>query len=370
MERKRREIVSVESNSMDVAPYEHMPSTKFQSSSVDRPYQSENQKHGGERSGKRLASAIVTPVRQLASMEYNVTVRSNLNRSLTFSPQGSAIMIENGQIIGALNDLVEPFDGAMMECDDHADDLLGQDLMDLEAMGQSSGVAESSRAKGSDKDTKRAKSGSKGSAPLGIQMKKIEFLRRGSPRLRSTKARDERPRSNRYGGSRFGARPYGRYGKEEVTWREKAKEKVSMGSGSMAVVPVEHNLSHKPLLITEEKTFRAGIHRSRGEQDDKGQLRWREKRREIVSVESSSMDVAPYEHMPSTKFQSSSVDRPYQSENQKHGGEQSGKRLVSAIVTPVRQLASMEDNVTVQSNLNRSLTFSPQGSAIMTENDQ
>ncbi|KAF2568693.1 hypothetical protein F2Q68_00025088 [Brassica cretica] len=97
-------------------------------------------------------------------------------------------MTENDQIIGALNDLVEPFDGAMMECDDHANDLLGQDLMDLEAMGQSSGVAESSCAKGSDKDTKRAKSGSKGSAPLGIQTKRTEFLRRGSPRLRSTKA--------------------------------------------------------------------------------------------------------------------------------------------------------------------------------------
>ena len=54
-------------------------------------------------------------------------------------------------------------------------------------MGQSSGVAESSCAKGSDKDAKRAKSGTKGSAPLGIQTKKTEFLRWGSPRLRSTK---------------------------------------------------------------------------------------------------------------------------------------------------------------------------------------
>ena len=34
---------------------------------------------------------------------------------------------------------------------------------------------------------------------------------------RVIRARDERPRSNRYGGSRFGARPYGRYGKEEAT---------------------------------------------------------------------------------------------------------------------------------------------------------
>ncbi|RID58593.1 hypothetical protein BRARA_F01883 [Brassica rapa] len=184
------------------------------------------------------------------------------------------------------------------------------------------------------------------------------------------RARDERPRSNHYGGSRFGARPYGRYGKEEATWREKAKEKVGVGSGSMAVVPFEHNLGHKPLLITEEITFRAGIHRSGGEQDDESQLRWREKRKEIGNVESSSMDVAPYEHMPSTKFQSSSFDRPYQSKDQKQGGERSGKRLASAIVTTVRQQASMEDNVTVRSSLNRSLMFSPQGSAIMTQNDQ
>lgn len=34
---------------------------------------------------------------------------------------------------------------------------------------------------------------------------------------RVIRARDERPCNNRYGGSRFGARPYGRYGKEEAT---------------------------------------------------------------------------------------------------------------------------------------------------------
>lgn len=83
-----------------------------------------------------------------------------------------------------------------------------------------------------------------------------------------------------------------------------------MGSGSMVVFPFEHNLSHKPLMIIEEKALRAGIHRSGGEQDDESQLRWREKRKETVNVESSSMDVAPYEHMPSTKLQTSSVDRP------------------------------------------------------------
>ncbi|KAF2535491.1 hypothetical protein F2Q68_00019880 [Brassica cretica] len=185
---KIKENGRVESSSMDVVPYEHTPYNKPHSISGDMPYRSKDQKSGGEHSGKRLASAIVTPSRQPPSMEDNVTFRCNLNRSLTFSPQGSANVIENDQMIGALNDmdLVEPFEGAMMECDDHADDLLGQDLMELEEKGQSSQVAESSRAKASTKETKRSKSGSKGSAPLGIQTKKTEFLRRGSPRMRST----------------------------------------------------------------------------------------------------------------------------------------------------------------------------------------
>uniref|UniRef100_A0A0D3E5N7 pectinesterase n=1 Tax=Brassica oleracea var. oleracea TaxID=109376 RepID=A0A0D3E5N7_BRAOL len=158
---KIKENGMVESSSMDVVPYEHTPYNKPHSISDDRPYRSKDQKSGGEHSGKRLASAIVTPSRQPHSMEDNVTVRCNLNHSLTFSPQGSANVIENDQMIGALNDmdLVEPFEGAMMECDDHADDLLGQDLMELEEKGQSSQVAESSRAKANTKETKRSKSG-------------------------------------------------------------------------------------------------------------------------------------------------------------------------------------------------------------------
>ncbi|KAF3496789.1 hypothetical protein DY000_02053307 [Brassica cretica] len=101
---------------------------------------------------------------------------------------GSANVTDNDQMIGALNDMdmVEPYEGAMMECDDHADDLLGEDLMDLEDKVQSSVMAESSRTKASTKESKRSKSGTKLSAPLGIQTKKMEFLRRGSPRIRST----------------------------------------------------------------------------------------------------------------------------------------------------------------------------------------
>ncbi|KAF3500316.1 hypothetical protein F2Q69_00041303 [Brassica cretica] len=81
---------------------------------------------------------------------------------------------------------------------------------------------------------------------------------------RVIRARDERPRSNRYGGSRFGAKPYDRFGMEEATWRVKAKEKVSEGSGSMAVVPFEKKLHHKPLLITEHKDSTNVFHRSGG----------------------------------------------------------------------------------------------------------
>ena len=99
----------------------------------------------------------------------------NLTRSLTFSPQGSANVTDNDQMIGALNDMdmVEPYEGAMMECDDHADDLLGEDLMDLEDKVQSSVMAESSRTKASTKESKRSKRGTKLSAPLGVQTKKL-----------------------------------------------------------------------------------------------------------------------------------------------------------------------------------------------------
>ncbi|KAH0942682.1 hypothetical protein HID58_002319 [Brassica napus] len=125
---------------------------------------------------------------------------------------------------------------------------------------------------------------------------------------RVIRARDERPRSNRYGGFRFGNKPYDRFGMDELTWRAKEKEKVSGGSGSMAVVPYEHKLHNKPLLITEDKASR---------------------------------------------------------------NESTTARYWRVLLSPPsRQPPSMEDNITVRCNLNRSLTFSPQGSTNVTENDQ
>lgn len=105
---------------------------------------------------------------------------------------------------------------------------------------------------------------------------------------------------------------------DELTWRAKEKEKVSGGSGSMAVVPYEHKLHNKPLLITEDKASRNVNQRSGGERSGKGELKWREKTKENASLWSSSMDVAPYEHMPSNKPQSIIVDRPYRSEGHRY----------------------------------------------------
>ncbi|KAF2567867.1 hypothetical protein F2Q68_00026729 [Brassica cretica] len=151
---KAKEKVSEGSGSMDVVPYERTPTIRPLSIIENRTYRSEGHRNGGERSG-------------------------------------STNVPDNDQMIGALNDMdmVEPFEGVMMECDDHADDLLGEDLMDKEDKGQSSATAESSRTKANTKESKRSKTGTKLSAPLGIQTKKTKFLRRGSPRMRSTKSR-------------------------------------------------------------------------------------------------------------------------------------------------------------------------------------
>lgn len=67
----------------------------------------------------------------------NVTVRG-LARTLTFSPASLQVELnglENDQMIGALEDMeiVEQQDDAMMECEVQDDDLLGEDLIAIEA---------------------------------------------------------------------------------------------------------------------------------------------------------------------------------------------------------------------------------------------
>ncbi|WZY77668.1 hypothetical protein YC2023_024052 [Brassica napus] len=89
-------------------------------------------------SGKRIASQIVTPSCQVP--DDNVTKRARVSpRLLTFSPK-ETVLPGDAPIIGALNDMeiMEPCmeDGskdALLVADDHEDDLLGADLMDMEA---------------------------------------------------------------------------------------------------------------------------------------------------------------------------------------------------------------------------------------------
>lgn len=146
----------------------------------------EEERSGGERSKKRLASAIVSPPFNLPSREQNVTIRtSSLARSLTYSPtQAQEDMLGNEQIIDALDgmELFDTVGDGAMECDVQNDDLLGEDLMVLEDNVQASTFACSDITATSSKSTRTR---GKLDAPLGIQNKKSENLRRGSPRPRS-----------------------------------------------------------------------------------------------------------------------------------------------------------------------------------------
>ncbi|KAJ4889283.1 Uncharacterized protein Rs2_29031 [Raphanus sativus] len=92
-------------------------------------------------SGKRIASKVVTPSRHDQELDVHVTKRRHVSpRLLTFSPteKGS---LENEQIIGALSDmeiveqgnLDEESHDTKMDVDDHDDDLLGEELMEIEA---------------------------------------------------------------------------------------------------------------------------------------------------------------------------------------------------------------------------------------------
>ncbi|WZY70567.1 hypothetical protein YC2023_002807 [Brassica napus] len=148
-------------------------------------------------SGKRIASLIVTPSRQ--ALDDNVTKRPRVSpRLLTFSPTEDVLPVD-AQVIGALNDMEITSNSAGRlndadKCEDgNADDLLGEDLMDMEAdivrrtereEGNDKGVLE--RSKPSSSSTR----GGKRLAPLVFLGKKAEFLRRGSPKLRRSSSRD------------------------------------------------------------------------------------------------------------------------------------------------------------------------------------
>ncbi|KAH0884166.1 hypothetical protein HID58_060262 [Brassica napus] len=111
--------------SQEIVPYEHVSAL----STVDN-------NAGG--SSRKLASTIVTPVRERHMVE-NVTLQDRGDaRSLTFSPLREAEPSgAKDQIIEALHDmeLMDQQDGGMPDTDDNEDDLLGLDLMEMEATG-------------------------------------------------------------------------------------------------------------------------------------------------------------------------------------------------------------------------------------------
>ncbi|KAG2312310.1 hypothetical protein Bca52824_023867 [Brassica carinata] len=191
-------------------PYEHSKKTEDHSMIVSDSHSIDNQRSNGKT--KRLASAIVTPSRITTGQEENVTLRNKeVSCLLSFSPSSFQVH-ENGndndQIIEALNDMeiVEQYDGGMMECDVQDDDLLGEDLMTMEEVkqpvsGPSTMKVHSGEKKERSQRVQSHKRGRSMNVPLGIQSKKATFLRRGSPRprLRSRSAGSPESRSQRHG---------------------------------------------------------------------------------------------------------------------------------------------------------------------------
>ena len=178
------------SQSHDVVPYEHISDKNLTPSQEELTQRSVEQASGGNQGFIRLASAIVTPSHDPPRMVDNDTVRDrSVALSLTFSPNVPAVEAENDQMIGGLNnmELLDTGNGGMMDCDAQDDDLLTDDLMDMEEQVQSSSLADVSTAHKAHKGIKGAKSGAELIAPSGIQSKKNEFLRRGSPRMQSIK---------------------------------------------------------------------------------------------------------------------------------------------------------------------------------------
>ncbi|CAN7066063.1 unnamed protein product [Brassica rapa subsp. trilocularis] len=157
----------------------------------DVPYeQLQSNQQGRVRTERRLASTIVTPSHQLTPQEDNVTIRGkNVALSLTFSPQANG-GAENDQIIGALKDMeiLDTNDAGMMECDVQNDDLLADEVREMDEKATHSHVAASSNVMLAQSNKKSSQSGAKRSAPLGIQSRKREILRQGSPRAHTVKS--------------------------------------------------------------------------------------------------------------------------------------------------------------------------------------
>ena len=81
-------------------------------------------------------------------------------------------------------EIVEQNDDDMMECDVQEDDLLGEEVLAMENV-QPHSLAISSSTQELKKGNRPADARKRASVPLGIENKKAEFLRWGSPRVSS-----------------------------------------------------------------------------------------------------------------------------------------------------------------------------------------
>uniref|UniRef100_A0A0D3DLN9 Uncharacterized protein n=1 Tax=Brassica oleracea var. oleracea TaxID=109376 RepID=A0A0D3DLN9_BRAOL len=149
---------------------------------------SENVRHS---SGKKLASAIVTPSR-IALDDTNVTVRGHeIVRSMTFSPTEKAMQQSpkgDDLVIDALKDMDiagigEKDQHAMtMDCDE--DDLLGAELETMEDVECVQESSSRSAARMDRPGARSSRSRSRSRVPLGLQSTKARLLSKGSPMKR------------------------------------------------------------------------------------------------------------------------------------------------------------------------------------------
>ncbi|KAH0936460.1 hypothetical protein HID58_013577, partial [Brassica napus] len=148
-------------------------------------------------SGRKIASKIVTPARD--DQENNVTKKETedyLEKLLHVDDQ-IIDALNDMEIIGTSNIKGHPYETQMVG-EDHDDDLLGEDLMDMEdsVINDAEEMVDTvSREKVYTAKTEKSKAssykrGRLSRFPLGLQSKKAEFLRRGSPKLCRSSSKD------------------------------------------------------------------------------------------------------------------------------------------------------------------------------------
>ncbi|KAH0873206.1 hypothetical protein HID58_070568, partial [Brassica napus] len=145
----------------------------------------ENVRHN---SGKKLASAIVTPS-CIAPDDTNVTVRGHeIARSMTFSPMEKAMQQSpkgDDLVIDALKDMdiagigEKDQQDMTMDCDE--DDLLGAELETLEDVECAPESSSRSAARMDRPRARSSRSRSRSRVPLGLQSTKARLLSKGSP---------------------------------------------------------------------------------------------------------------------------------------------------------------------------------------------